>query len=83
MKILDEIKPSLYITLRESRDQLRDWRVIFPIMGLTVLFPFLMNFTARTALNFVAKYGATIIADRLVTGPVNGGGLFPDFCFNW
>lgn len=77
MKILDEIKPSLYITLRESRDQLRDWRVIFPIMGLTVLFPFLMNFTARTALNFVAKYGATIIADRLVPFLLMVVGFFP------
>jgi uncharacterized membrane protein SpoIIM required for sporulation len=77
MKIWDDVKPALYITLRESRDQLRDWRVIFPVLGLTVLFPFLMNFTARTALNFVQKYGASIIAERLVPFLFMVVGFFP------
>lgn len=61
-----EFKPALMITRREVRDQFRDWRIIFPILGLTVFFPFLMNFTAKTALDFVSIYGASIIADRLV-----------------
>ncbi len=77
MNLLDEIKPALHITLRESRDQLRDWRVIFPVLGLTVFFPFLMNFTARTALNFVEKYGASIIAERLVPFLLMVVGFFP------
>ena len=77
MKIIDELKPALQITLRESRDQLRDWRVIFPVLGLTIFFPFLMNFTARSALNFVAKYGASIIADRLVPFLLMVVGFFP------
>lgn len=72
-----EIQPALMITRREVRDQFRDWRVIFPILGLTVFFPFLMNFTARTALDFVSKYGANIIADRLVPFLFMIVGFFP------
>jgi uncharacterized membrane protein SpoIIM required for sporulation/ABC-type transport system involved in multi-copper enzyme maturation permease subunit len=74
---LQKIKTALFITLRESRDQLRDWRVIFPVLGLTIFFPFLMNFTAKAALNFVTKYGASIIADRLVPFLLMVVGFFP------
>jgi len=34
-----ELQPALLITKREVRDQFRDWRVIFPIVGLTAFFP--------------------------------------------
>lgn len=77
MTIREQLKPVFYIMMRESRDQLRDWRVIFPVLGLTVFFPFLMNFTARSALNFVEKYGASIIADRLVPFLLMVVGFFP------
>ncbi len=72
-----EIQPALAITKREVRDQLRDWRIIFPVLGLTVFFPFLMNFTAKTALDFVSKYGASLIADRLVPFLFMVVGFFP------
>lgn len=72
-----DIQPALAITKREVRDQLRDWRIIFPVLGLTVFFPFLMNFTARTALDFVTKYGASLIADRLVPFLFMVVGFFP------
>ena len=72
-----EIQPALSITKREVRDQLRDWRIIFPILGLTVFFPFLMNFTAKTALDFVSQYGASLIADRLVPFLFMVVGFFP------
>ncbi len=29
---------------RELRDYLRDWRILFPIFALTLLFPLLMRF---------------------------------------
>ena len=44
---MEALRPALVITKREIRDQLRDWRVIFPVLGLTLFFPFLMNFTAQ------------------------------------
>jgi uncharacterized membrane protein SpoIIM required for sporulation/ABC-type transport system involved in multi-copper enzyme maturation permease subunit len=72
-----DIQPALAITKREVRDQLRDWRIIFPVLGLTVFFPFLMNFTAKTALDFVSKYGASLIADRLVPFLFMVVGFFP------
>lgn len=65
------------ITKREVRDQFRDWRIIFPIVGLTIFFPFLMNFTARQILDFVSDYGATIIGERMVPFLLMVVGFFP------
>ncbi len=72
-----EMRPVFIITRREIRDQFRDWRIIAPIIVLTVFFPGLMNFTARQAVNFVAKYGADIIGDRLIPFLLMVVGFFP------
>jgi uncharacterized membrane protein SpoIIM required for sporulation len=72
-----ELKPALYIASREIRDQIRDWRIIFPILGLTLFFPFLMNFTASQMLGFVNRYGATIIGERLIPFLLMIVGFFP------
>ena len=71
------LRPALVITLREIRDQLRDWRVIFPVLGLTLFFPFLMNFTALQILDFVGQYGANIICERMVPFLLMIVGFFP------
>ena len=44
--MINSLRPAWYIVRREVRDQLRDWRIIFPVLGLTIFFPLLMNFTA-------------------------------------
>jgi ABC-type transport system involved in multi-copper enzyme maturation permease subunit len=62
---------------REVRDQLRDWRILGPIGLLTLFFPLLMNFTARTAMDFVNRYGAPIIAERLIPFLLMVVGFFP------
>ncbi|RMF44272.1 MAG: hypothetical protein D6755_09360 [Anaerolineae bacterium] len=72
-----ELRPALTITRREIRDQFRDWRIIAPIVVLTIFFPGLMNFTARQAVNFVAKYGAEIVGDRLIPFLLMVVGFFP------
>ena len=61
------LSTALIITRRELRDSLRDWRIIIPILILTLIFPFLMDFTATAARNFVLRYGGAnaIIAERL------------------
>lgn len=68
---------TLSIARREIRDQLRDWRILAPIILLTLFFPLLMNFTARSAVNFVERYGADVIGDRLIPFLLMVVGFFP------
>lgn len=65
------------VASREIRDQLRDWRILAPIGLLTLFFPLLMNFTARTAVDFVNRYGAPIVAERLIPFLLMVVGFFP------
>jgi len=75
--VWNNLRKAWIITRREIRDQFRDWRIVAPILLLTVFFPGLMNFTARQAVDFVAKYGAPIIADRLIPFLLMVVGFFP------
>lgn len=75
--IRKNLAPALIVTVREVRDQFRDWRIIFPIVILTMFFPWLMNFTAAQAVGFVQKYGAPIISDRLIPFLLMVVGFFP------
>jgi uncharacterized membrane protein SpoIIM required for sporulation/ABC-type transport system involved in multi-copper enzyme maturation permease subunit len=65
------------VTRRELRDQLRDWRILFPMFILTVFFPFLMIYTAGRAIGYVEKFGASLIADRMVPFLLLVVGFFP------
>jgi len=69
--------PVWLITKRELRDQFRDWRILFPLIVLTLIFPFLMNEVARAAVEFVGRYGGTLLVDRLVPFSVLIIGFFP------
>lgn len=71
------VTPALIVTRREVRDQFRDWRIIFPIVVLTIFFPGLMNFTAKQAISFVERYGAPLIGDRLIPFLLMVVGFFP------
>jgi uncharacterized membrane protein SpoIIM required for sporulation len=75
--MLEALRPALVISKREVRDQFRDWRIFFPVIGLTLFFPFLMNFTAGQMLGFVGQYGANIVADRLIPFFLLIVGFFP------
>ena len=66
-----------FVASRELRDQMRDWRIIFPMLALTVFFPFLMIFTARLAVDFVNKYGAGLVGERMVPFLLMVVGFFP------
>jgi uncharacterized membrane protein SpoIIM required for sporulation/ABC-type transport system involved in multi-copper enzyme maturation permease subunit len=70
---------ALVVTRRELRDSLRDWRITTPIFMLTLLFPFLMNFTAGVARDFVLRYGGqnALIAERLNPFLLMIVGFFP------
>jgi uncharacterized membrane protein SpoIIM required for sporulation len=75
--MLAELRPALMITRREVRDQFRDWRIVVPIIGLTIFFPALMNFTAAQAIDFVQRYGADLVGERLIPFLLMVVGFFP------
>ena len=68
---------ALVVTRREIRDSFRDWRIIIPIILLTLAFPGLMNFTAGRLLGFVQAYGADIIVNQLIPFLLLVVGFFP------
>lgn len=74
---MDRLYPVWLVTKRELCDQLRDWRILFPLLILMLIFPLLMNEVAHQAVEFVAKYGETLLVDRLVPFSVLIIGFFP------
>jgi uncharacterized membrane protein SpoIIM required for sporulation len=69
------------VARRELRDFSRDWRLLGPIVLLTIFFPWLMNLTAGMAVNFVNRYGAPLVAERLIPFLLLVVGFFPiSFC---
>ncbi len=75
--MLDQLRPALIITYREVRDQFRDWRIIAPIIILTLVFPGLMNYTAGEAMKFVRQYGASLVGERFIPFLLMIVGFFP------
>jgi uncharacterized membrane protein SpoIIM required for sporulation/ABC-type transport system involved in multi-copper enzyme maturation permease subunit len=62
---------------RELRDTLRDWRMITPIVILTLVFPVIMTVTARAAQSFVNRFGTPLIGERLIPFLLLIVGFFP------
>ena len=77
MLIYTDLSKALILTRRELRDGLRDWRIITPIILLTLILPALMNFVAGRAVAFVTDYGAPVIGDRLIPFLLMIVGFFP------
>src|SRR5512147_228147 len=65
------------LTRRELRDTLRDWRMVTPIVLLTLVFPVIMTLTAGAAQNFVNRFGTPLIAERLIPFLLMIVGFFP------
>ena len=74
---LSPTRPMLAVVHREVVDSLRDWRIVVPIIVLTLFFPLLMSFVANAALRWVAKYGNPIIGERLLPFMLMVVGFFP------
>ena len=69
------------VAQRELRDFSRDWRLLGPILLLTIFFPWLMNLTAGMAVDFVTRYDAPLVAERLIPFLLLVVGFFPiSFC---
>ncbi|HCB02604.1 MAG TPA: hypothetical protein DEP19_09495 [Anaerolineae bacterium] len=75
--MFNKLKPIWLVAKRELRDQLRDWRVLFPMLILTLCFPFLMNEFAKQTVDFLNQYNADLILDRLVPFSILIIGFFP------
>jgi uncharacterized membrane protein SpoIIM required for sporulation/ABC-type transport system involved in multi-copper enzyme maturation permease subunit len=68
---------ALVITRREIRDNLRDWRILMPIIILTLIFPFLMDVTSRWATNWVSQFTDPLLVERLNPFLLMVVGFFP------
>ena len=53
----DTVQNALSITRRELRDSFRDWRIIIPIILLTLVFPVLANIGTQSFFGLLDKYG--------------------------
>jgi uncharacterized membrane protein SpoIIM required for sporulation/ABC-type transport system involved in multi-copper enzyme maturation permease subunit len=71
------LQTALIITRREMRDSIRDWRIVTPVIILTLIFPFLMDFTSRLATNWVSQYTDPILVERLNPFLLMIVGFFP------
>jgi len=65
------------VAQREFTDQFRDWRIVVPMFVLVTLFPFIADDTTRQAVNFMNRFGGSIILDHLIPFVVLVIGFFP------
>lgn len=75
--MFSKLRPVWLVAQRELRDQFRDWRVIAPMSILTLCFPFLMNEFAKQTVDFLNRFEANLILDRLVPFSIMIIGFFP------
>jgi ABC-type transport system involved in multi-copper enzyme maturation permease subunit len=73
----EDLRMIWLVAWRELRDQLRDWRIIFPMIVLTLILPFLADFGAQAAVAFTTKYGTPLVAERLIPFLLMVVGYFP------
>jgi uncharacterized membrane protein SpoIIM required for sporulation/ABC-type transport system involved in multi-copper enzyme maturation permease subunit len=65
------------VAWRELLEQVRDWRIILPMVVLSLILPILADLGAKAAINFTTQYGAPLIAERLVPFLIMVVGFFP------
>lgn len=75
--MFSKLKPVWLVASRELRDQLRDWRVLMPMIILVFCFPILMNEFAKQTVDFLNQYNANLILERLVPFSIMIIGFFP------
>ena len=73
----DDLYMVWLVARRELRDQFRDWRILTPLLILTLSFPLLMDVVAKQAVSYINQYGANLIVDRLVPFSILIIGFFP------
>ena len=74
---MNSMRLALVVARREVKDTLRDWRIIVPIGGLTLIFPILMTVVARWLTGVVDQYSANLLSDRSLPILLMVVGFFP------
>lgn len=75
--MFNKLRPVWLIAGRELKDQLRDWRVLMPMIILVLCFPILSNEFAKQTVDFLNQYDANLILERLVPASILIIGFFP------
>lgn len=73
----EDLRLAWLVARRELIDQMRDWRILVPMLILILFFPYLMNFAALRSVEFVNQYGGNLIAERIVPFFLMVVGFFP------
>lgn len=73
----DSLRLIMALVRRDIHDMLRDWRMVVPIIILTLFFPALMSWVANAALRGVSRYGADIVGERMIPFLLMVVGFFP------
>jgi uncharacterized membrane protein SpoIIM required for sporulation/ABC-type transport system involved in multi-copper enzyme maturation permease subunit len=73
----EDLRLAWLVARRELVDQMRDWRILVPMIILILFFPYLMNFAAFQSVAFVNQYGADMVAERIVPFFLMVVGFFP------
>lgn len=73
----ESLAPIYWIVRRELSDQMRDWRILFPLIVLTLFFPIAMIGIAQATVNFINQYGANLVIEQLVPFSILIVGFFP------
>ncbi len=71
------LKPAWVVAQRELIDHLRDWRILAPMIILTLVFPYLMTLAAKVSIQYINKYGGNLIASRMLPFLILVVGYFP------
>lgn len=70
--------PMVWVVVRrEVRDTMRDWRLVAPILLLTLLFPWLMSLVAQWLIALVEQYNSAVIGERAIPILLMVVGFFP------
>lgn len=65
------------VARREFLDQIRDWRIVVPMVLLISVFPFIADDTTRQAVTFMNRFGGDLILDNLIPFVILVIGFFP------
>lgn len=76
-KVRWDLSRAMLIARREILDMFRDWRIIVPVVILTLVFPAIANWSAGRMVRWISGYGANIVGSRLVPFLLMIVGFFP------